>query len=181
MAEQMELLPAIDLLDGHTVRLRKGDYGDEIRYPEDPAEAAARFEAEGAAALHVVDLDGARHGRPEQLNVLSSIATRVSIPIEYGGGLRTIDDLRSAASVGAARLVLGSAAINSPELVDEALAEFGGALVVSVDGRAGQVAVEGWTSGSGQTTESVFERLNRQGVGQFVYACFEFVAGISLE
>jgi phosphoribosylformimino-5-aminoimidazole carboxamide ribotide isomerase len=166
----MKLVPAIDLIDGKTVRLRKGDYGQLISYDESPAEAARRFEADGAGMLHVVDLDGARHGRPEQLWVLSEIAGAVSIPLEYGGGLRTLDDLRSAASVGASRVVLGTAAVTNPDLVDAAVAEFGTALVVSVDGRNGEVALEGWTEGSGQSTSDTFHRLEGQGVSQFVYS-----------
>lgn len=166
----MKLVPAIDLIDGKTVRLRKGDYGQLISYDESPSEAAKRFEADGAGMLHVVDLDGARHGRPEQLWVLSEIAASVSIPVEYGGGLRTLDDLRSAVSVGAARVVLGTAAVTNPGLVDAAVAEFGGSLVVSVDGRNGEVALEGWTEGSGQSTTDTFARLESQGVTQFVYS-----------
>lgn len=166
----MKLIPAIDLLGGKTVRLRKGDYDQQISYDEAPSEAAKRFEADGAAMLHVVDLDGARHGRPEQLWVLSEIASAVSIPVEYGGGLRTIDDLRSAASAGAARLVLGTAAVTDPALVDVAVSEFTSSLVVSVDGRNGEVALEGWTEGSGKSTQETFERLEGQGVSQFVYS-----------
>jgi phosphoribosylformimino-5-aminoimidazole carboxamide ribotide isomerase len=166
----MKLVPAIDLIDGKTVRLRKGDYGQLISYDESPAEAARRFEADGAGMLHVVDLDGARHGRTEQLWVLSEIAAAVSIPVEYGGGLRTLDDLRSAVSVGAVRVVLGTAAVTNPDLVDAAVTEFGESLVVSVDGRNGEVALEGWTEGSGQTTSDTFRRLEAQGVTQFVYS-----------
>jgi len=169
----MRLLPAIDLIGGNTVRLRKGDYGQEIRYDEDPAAAAARFEAEGAEILHVVDLDGARAGRPEQLDTVSRICSAVGIPVELGGGLRTLDDLRSASSVGVSRLVLGSAAISSPQIVDDALAEFGERIVVSVDGRGGSVAVEGWTQGSGQSVSSVLTRLESQGVTQLVYSAIE--------
>ncbi|MCX6393486.1 MAG: 1-(5-phosphoribosyl)-5-[(5-phosphoribosylamino)methylideneamino]imidazole-4-carboxamide isomerase [Solirubrobacterales bacterium] len=169
----MRLFPAIDLLGGKTVRLRKGDYKDEIVYEEDPADAARRFESEGASILHVVDLDGAKSGRPEQLDVVSRMVAAVDIPIELGGGLRTLDDLRSASAVGVSRLVLGTAAINNPELVDQALAEFGRALVVSVDGRGGDVAVEGWTEESGQRVVDVMARLAGQGVTQFVYSAIE--------
>ncbi len=166
----MKLIPAIDLIGGKTVRLRKGDYDQLISYEESPAEAAARFESDGAGMLHVVDLDGARHGRPEQLWVLAEISAAVSIPVEYGGGLRTIDDLRSAIAAGADRVVLGTAAVTNPEVVDAAVAEFGDALVVSVDGRDGEVALEGWTEGSGRSTFETFASLESQGVSQFVYS-----------
>ena len=166
----IKLVPAIDLLGGKTVRLRKGDYDQQISYDEQPADAARRFEADGASMLHVVDLDGARHGRPEQLWVLAEITKAVSIPVEYGGGLRSLDDLRSASAVGAERLVLGTAAVTKPDLVDAAVAEFGERLVVSVDGRNGEVALEGWTAGSGRTTAQTFAQLEAQGASQFVYS-----------
>jgi phosphoribosylformimino-5-aminoimidazole carboxamide ribotide isomerase len=169
----MRLLPAIDLLEGRTVRLRKGDYSQEIRYDSDPAEVAADFAKQGASLLHVVDLEGARSGRPEQLDVLSRISQATSVSIEYGGGLRTIDDLRSAAAVGADRLVLGTAAISNPRLVDAALEEFGARLVVSVDGRGGMAATDGWTEESGERIADLFDRLASQGVTSFVYSAIE--------
>ncbi len=169
----MRLYPAIDLLNRRTVRLRRGDYADEITYDAEPAAAAAEFVAAGARVLHVVDLEGARSGRPEQLDVVAAIRASVEVPIELGGGLRTIDDLRSAVAVGVDRLVLGTAAIDNPALVDSALAEFGGRVVASVDGRNGLAATDGWTQGSGEAVSAIIERLQGQGVSQFVYSAIE--------
>ncbi|MEI6447691.1 MAG: HisA/HisF-related TIM barrel protein [Actinomycetes bacterium] len=169
----MRLYPAIDLLGRRTVRLRRGDYDDGIVYDAEPAEAAAEFVSNGARTLHLVDLEGARSGRPEQLDVVAAIRAAVDVPIELGGGLRTIDDLRSAAAVGVDRLVLGTAAIDNAELVEVALGEFGQRLVVSVDGRNGLAATDGWTQGSGEAVATVFERLQAQGVTRFVYSAIE--------
>ena len=169
----MKLYPAIDLLDRRTVRLRKGDYSDEIVYDVEPAVAAAEFVAAGAQALHVVDLNGAKAGRPEQLDVVSSIRAAVDVPIELGGGLRTLDDLRSAVAVGVDRLVLGTAAVNNSELVKAALAEFGDRVVISVDARNGTVATEGWTDGTGEAVAAVFDRLESLGASKFVYSAIE--------
>lgn len=169
----MRLYPAIDLRGGKTVRLRRGDYSEQITYDASPASAATEFVAAGATALHVVDLDGAKAGRPEQLNVVAEIRSAVKVPLELGGGLRSLDDLRSAAAVGADRLVLGTAAISNPELVVAALSEFGQRLVVSVDARNGLAATEGWTEGSGEAVAGVFDRLHGEGVTQFVYSAIE--------
>ena len=169
----MRLYPAIDLRGGKTVRLRRGDYAEQITYDASPAAAAAEFVKAGATALHVVDLDGAKAGRPEQLNVVSEIRAAITVPLELGGGLRTLDDLRSAAAVGVDRLVIGTAAISNPELVVAALAEFGHRIVVSVDARNGLAATEGWTEASGEAVAEVFDRLHSEGVTQFVYSAIE--------
>ena len=169
----MKLYPAIDLLDRRTVRLRKGNYSDEIVYDVEPAVAAAEFVAAGARALHVVDLNGAKAGRPEQLDVVSSIRSAVDVPIELGGGLRTLDDLRSAVAVGVDRLVLGTAAVNNSDLVKAALDEFGDRIVISVDARNGTVATQGWTDGTGEAVAAVFDRLESLGASKFVYSAIE--------
>ena len=169
----MKLYPAIDLLDRRTVRLRKGDYSEEIVYDAEPAAAAAEFVAAGARALHVVDLNGARAGRPEQLDVVSAVRSAVDVPLELGGGLRTLDDLRSAVSVGVDRLVLGTAAVNNSELLSMALEEFGERIVVSVDARNGTVATEGWTDGTGEAVAEVFDRLQALGATKYVYSAIE--------
>ena len=169
----MKLFPAVDLRGGRTVRLRKGDYDEQITYDSEPAAAAAQFVADGAVILHVVDLDGARSGRPEQLDVLSAIAGAVDVPIQFGGGLREIDDLRSAAAVGADRLVLGTAAATNSALVEVAVAEYGERIVASVDARNGQAATDGWTKESGELAVTVIERLQALGCQNFVYSAIE--------
>lgn len=169
----MRLQPAIDLIGGRTVRLRKGDYGEEIEYEASPSEAARAFVEAGAAELHVVDLDGARNGRPEQLDVVAEIRGSVDVPIELGGGLRSLDDIRSAAAVGVDRFVLGTAAIEDLGFAASAVAEFGERIVVSVDARNGAVATDGWTAESGEMVSSLLERLAGAGVTRFVYSAIE--------
>lgn len=169
----MRLYPAVDLRGGLTVRLRKGDYGEQITYAESPEVAAANFVTDGAECLHVVDLDGAKSGRPEQLDVLARICDSVDVPVQFGGGLREIDDLRSAASVGASLLVLGTAAAKDPSLVAQAVAEFGDRVVASVDARDGIAATDGWTGDSGEGAIDLLVRLGELGVTRFVYSAIE--------
>jgi phosphoribosylformimino-5-aminoimidazole carboxamide ribotide isomerase len=161
--------PAIDILDGRAVRLTQGDFGRSKAYADNPSEAAARFEAEGARALHAVDLEGARGGRPAALDHLRRIATAVSIPVQWGGGLRSLDHLRQALEAGASRVVLGTAAFTNATLVDEAAAELGERLVVSVDVRSGRVATSGWLEQAERGGEDAVRGLRSHGVGRFVY------------
>ncbi len=145
------IYPAIDLRHGRVVRLRQGDPDAATVFSDDPAAAAQRWAAEGAAWLHVVNLDGAL-GRgtpadetPINLARLREIRGAVSLPIQYGGGIRTLDDIASALQLGATRVVLGTVAVRQPEIVGDAVREFGAeAIVVALDARDGYVAVEGW-------------------------------------
>lgn len=180
----MRLLPAIDLIAGRTVRLRRGDYGAEIRYDSSPAEAAVQFLAAGALELHIVDLDGARAGRPEQLDSVSAIRAAVDIPIELGGGLRTLDDLRSADSIGVDRFILGTAAVENPRFATDAASEFGDRVVVSIDARGGKAATSGWTEQSGHAVADLVKRFEDSGVKRFVYSAIErdgMLAGPALD
>jgi phosphoribosylformimino-5-aminoimidazole carboxamide ribotide isomerase len=139
-----EVIPAIDLRGGHCVRLFQGDYGRETRYSDDPAAMALRWQELGAPRLHVVDLDGARAGRPLQAPLVAAIVAAVSIPVEVSGGLRTIADIDAAFAYGADRVQLGSAAVHHADVVREAIARYPGAICISVDSRDGFVATDGW-------------------------------------
>jgi phosphoribosylformimino-5-aminoimidazole carboxamide ribotide isomerase len=165
----MILLPAVDIRDGRAVRLRQGDFGDETVYADDPFEAARSFVDAGARFLHVVDLDGAREGEPVNLRHVERIAGELDVPVELGGGLRSIASIRRALAAGAARVVLGTAAFTDPELLDEALSAFTSRILIGVDVRGGQVSVAGWTRETQARGEDAIRRLQQQGATRFVY------------
>lgn len=140
----MLILPAIDLLGGKCVRLAQGDYSRETVYSDDPVEVASRFVDEGATWLHIVDLDGARSGSPTNLHILASIRNRnPSVGIEFGGGMRSIDAMKSALAQGASRVVVGSALTVSNELASICF-RLGDQTVAGIDTRDGYVSVHGW-------------------------------------
>ena len=141
----MILYPAIDIRGGQAVRLMQGDYAQETAYDADPADAAKRWAGEGAEFLHVVDLDGAKAGSPQNLNAIERIAATVSCPIQVGGGLRNSTAIREALDAGAARVVIGTAALRDPEFLQAMIEAHGDRVVVSVDAKNGRVALEGWT------------------------------------
>ena len=142
---RMILLPAVDIRDGKAVRLRQGHFDEETVYADDPLEAARSFVEAGARFLHVVDLDGAREGEPVNLHHVERITRELEVPVELGGGLRSIASIRRALKAGADRVVLGTAAFTDPDLLDEALAAFTARVLVGVDVRDGKVSVSGWT------------------------------------
>jgi phosphoribosylformimino-5-aminoimidazole carboxamide ribotide isomerase len=163
------LFPAIDIRDGHAVRLLRGDYEQETVYDADPAEAAKRWVAEGAQYLHVVDLDGARSGRPLNLEAVERIASSVPVPLQAGGGLRDMDAIGALMDAGAERVVLGTAALTDRALLREAIDLHGERIVVSVDARQGKVVYQGWTqTGEGDAPEAIAE-LSGVGVRRFVF------------
>ena len=166
----MILLPAVDIRGGRAVRLRLGDFDAETVYADSPLEAARWWVEAGARALHAVDLDGARSGEPRHLGELRRMADELDVPIQWGGGLRSLGDVRSAIEAGADRVVLGTAALRSPELLDAAL-ELGGAerVVVAVDVRGESVSVSGWTERSEVSAEALIERLEARGVERFLH------------
>ncbi len=165
----MILYPAIDIQGGRAVRLRQGRFEDETVYRDDPADAARDWVAAGALQLHVVDLDGARHGEPRSLEHLARIAEGTGVPVQYGGGLRTIEAVRAAVEAGAARVILGTAAFRDVDLLDAAVHEFGSRVMVSVDVRAGNVATAGWTETSALPATDAIVALQDRGVRSFVY------------
>lgn len=148
------LYPAIDLRGGRCVRLYQGDYGQETVYGDDPAQQAAAFEAEGAGVLHVVDLDAARTGEPTNRSVIASICERVSIPVEVGGGVRDRAAALALFDLGVSRVVIGTAALENPDLVAELVGE-GYRVAVGLDARDDRVATHGWTQASDRTVAEV--------------------------
>jgi phosphoribosylformimino-5-aminoimidazole carboxamide ribotide isomerase len=167
------LFPAIDIRHGKAVRLVQGDYDRETAYEDDPVVAARRWVDGGARWLHVVDLDGARAGEPVNLAQVRRIVSAVNVPVQLGGGLRDSKKVEEAFSSGAARVVLGTAAVRDPDLAQALAAVHGDRVVASVDARAGKVAAEGWTESSDLGTTDVIAELTSRGLRRFVYTPVE--------
>ncbi len=165
----MIVIPAIDLSKGEVVRLERGDMARRTVYSDDPAAMARRWEAEGAGRVHVVDLDGAIEGRPVNLDALRAICEAIDIPVDMGGGLRTLDDIRTVLDLGVRWVLLGTSALTSPEVLEEALERFGDAVCVSVDARDGMVAIEGWVETSKVPAREFAQRVEQMGVREIVH------------
>lgn len=167
------LYPAIDIRGGRAVRLVQGDYDRETAFDADPLDAAERWLAQGAEALHVVDLDGARSGAPANLAHVRRIAAASSVPVQVGGGLRSADAVSEAFDAGAARAVLGTAALEDPVLVESLAVSYPNRIVVGADARSGRIAVEGWGRETNMGVEALIADLSARGVTRFVYTPVE--------
>ena len=165
------LFPAIDILGGRCVRLLQGDYGQETVYGNDPAAQARAFQDAGATWVHVVDLDAARTGDPVNRPVVAEVAATLDVPVQAGGGVRTLDDARTLFDAGVSRVVMGTAAIEDPDLVDQ-VADLG-RVAVGLDIRGEEVAVRGWTEGTGLLLTDAFERFSNRGTDAFVITQIE--------
>jgi phosphoribosylformimino-5-aminoimidazole carboxamide ribotide isomerase len=163
------LYPAIDIAGGKAVRLIQGDFDAETVYDDDPFQAASDHVAAGARYLHVVDLDGARLGSPQNLQHLERIAGELGVPVQYGGGLRSAEAVRDALAAGATRVILGTAAFTDVDFLDEVIAESADRTLVSVDTRGGFVSTAGWTETTTLTAEDVIARMQDRGVRAFVF------------
>lgn len=160
----LTIIPAVDLKGGHCVRLRQGLASEETVYAEDPVLAACRWERQGAAWLHVVDLDGAFAGHPVHAELVERMIRSVSIPVEVGGGLRTDGDLQRMLDAGAARVILGTRACGDAGGLDKLIARFGDRLAVGIDARQGRVQVKGWTETMPLDAVTLAARVDRQGI-----------------
>ncbi|HYH62069.1 MAG TPA: 1-(5-phosphoribosyl)-5-[(5-phosphoribosylamino)methylideneamino]imidazole-4-carboxamide isomerase [Solirubrobacterales bacterium] len=169
----MILYPAIDIRDGHAVRLMQGDYERETAYDADPLDAAQRWVDQGAGWLHVVDLDGARSGVSKNLEHVRRIANETDAKVQMGGGLRDGFAVERALSAGAERVVLGTAALADPEFLEEMLDEHGQRVVVGVDARGGVAATQGWTETSGEAAPALIRDLAERGVSRIVWTPIE--------
>lgn len=166
----MIVFPAIDLLGGRAVRLAQGDYDRVTVYNEDPVAQAREFSAAGAQWIHVVDLDGARDGVPGNTGVIERIVNDVGIPVQTGGGIRTLDTMDVLARAGANRMVLGTKLATDPDFVREAVERFGPERVVAgVDARDGIVAVQGWREGTSTPAVELIGELRDLGIRHLVY------------
>lgn len=165
----MIVIPAIDLSEGQVVRLERGEMARRTVYSDDPGAMARRWQDEGAERLHVVDLDGAIAGRPVNLEALRAIVAAIEIPVDLGGGLRTLDDIAAVLDIGVRWVLLGTSALTSPEVLAAALARFGDAICVSIDARDGRVAIEGWVETSDLPALELARRVEALGVREIVH------------
>jgi phosphoribosylformimino-5-aminoimidazole carboxamide ribotide isomerase len=163
-----ELYPAIDLRGGRAVRLLRGDYAAETVYSDDPVAVARSFEAAGAQWIHVVDLDAARSGEAGNLDLVAAVAKSVSSRIETGGGVRSVAAAERLLDAGVARVVVGTVAVERPELVTELAGRFPGQVAVGLDARGRQVAVKGWTETTGADLVELARRFEGEGVSALV-------------
>ena len=166
----MEVIPAIDLREGRCVRLYQGDYAQEEIFGVDPVAIALRWQSEGAKLLHVVDLDGAASGSPKNVDAIRAIASSVEVTLEVGGGIRDMEKARLLFDAGADRLVLGTSAVEDPDLVIQILERFGvDSVVVSVDAKDGWALLRGWKQPSHMKALELMDRMVALGVGRFEY------------
>jgi phosphoribosylformimino-5-aminoimidazole carboxamide ribotide isomerase len=167
---RFELIPAIDLLGGRCVRLSQGRYDEATVYDEDPAAVAARFAAHPIPRLHVVDLDGAKAGRPANGEAIRAVAASArGVPVQLGGGIRTLAAIEEAFAIGVNRVVLGTVALREPDVVRDAARQFPGRIAVGIDARQDRVAVEGWLEGSRVTAAEVARCFEDAGVAAIVH------------
>lgn len=169
----MVLYPAIDIRGGQAVRLLQGDYERETTYDADPVDAASRWADEGAEYLHVVDLDGAKAGKPCNLDAVRRIASEVPCPIQVGGGLRDPESVDAVLEAGAKRVVIGTAALRDPQFLDAVVAEHAERVVVSIDTRGGKVSLSGWTETSDVDAADAVADLSGRGVQRFLCTAIE--------
>ena len=166
----MVIYPAIDLLGGACVRLYQGDYDAVTRFSDDPLAVARSFAAQGADALHVIDLDGARDGAPAHIDLVVRIAAEVGVPVQVGGGIRRLENLATYLESGVHRVLVGTAAVSDPEWLADAVTRYGpDRVAAAVDVRDGEVLTDGWLAGSGRDVDSVAASLTEIGIRTVLY------------
>ena len=166
----MEIIPAVDIRDGRCVQLYQGDYDRETVFSEDPVEVAEKWVDLGANRLHVVDLDGAREGEPINIEIISKIISSVLVPVQIGGGVRSLEAAERLVSLGADRVMIGTVAVKQPELVEQLCSTISPeSVVISVDARDGYLVSDGWTNISTLTTTALVSKLSKLGAVRFMH------------
>ena len=165
----MKIFPAIDIRGGKCVRLFKGDFAQETVFSDSPTDMAKKWESEGAEFLHLVDLDGARAGHSENLATVKDILAAVTIPVELGGGIRTMENIDEVLALGVRRVILGSVAVRDPELVREACAKYGDRIALGIDAKDGIVAVDGWGVSGDVDVITLAKKMKGAGVRTIIY------------
>jgi len=165
----MEIIPAVDIKDGRCVRLYQGDYSQETVFSEDPVAVALGWQAQGASRIHLVDLDGAASGEICNRAVVEAILKRINLPVQLGGGIRDEATVSSLLGIGVDRVILGTVAVEQPELVERLCDKFGEAIVVGIDARDGHVAIHGWQKGTGVSALELCRRMADMGVRRLIY------------
>lgn len=164
----IELIPAIDIIDGHCVRLRQGDYSQKTEYSSEPAEVAKAFEAAGVKRLHVVDLDGAKAKHIVNAKVVEQIAGSTSLVVDFGGGIKSSDDLQTAFNAGAAKVTVGSVAVSNPDLFMSWVSQYGESrFILGADTRNGKISINGWLEDDAQQSVIPFiKKYHASGISQ---------------
>uniref|UniRef100_UPI0025B565BC 1-(5-phosphoribosyl)-5-[(5- phosphoribosylamino)methylideneamino]imidazole-4- carboxamide isomerase n=1 Tax=Trichocoleus desertorum TaxID=1481672 RepID=UPI0025B565BC len=165
----MDVIPAIDLLEGRCVRLYQGDYAQSQVFDENPVAVARQWAEQGAPRLHLVDLDGAKAGHPVNLPVIEAIVQAVDVPIQVGGGLRDRQSVANLLATGVQRAILGTVAVEQPDLVAQLCQEFPGQIVVGIDARNGKVATRGWLETSEVLATELAQRMAQLGAAAIIY------------
>ncbi len=165
----LELIPAVDLKGGKCVRLQEGVAARSTEYSSDPVAMARHWESQGAARLHLVDLDGAFSGEAAHLETAKSIFRALKIPVQFGGGLRSLEQIEKILDLGADRAIVGTAAVDNPGMVEEAVRRHPGSIVVGIDARQGKVALRGWVDQTMVTAVEVARRMKDIGVERVIY------------
>ena len=165
----MDVIPAVDIRGGRCVRLYQGDYEQETVFADDPTEVARGWQQRGARRLHIVDLDGARDGVPANRDTIVRIIGEARVPVQIGGGIRSLEMIAGYVDAGADRIVLGTSAVRDEALMRDAVARFGERIAVSIDARDGLVATDGWTKGTTTPATDAIRRLAALGVARFIY------------
>lgn len=165
----MDIFPAIDLLEGRCVRLYQGDYDRSQVFHDNPADVARQWASQGATWLHVVDLDGAKAGKPANLEAIAAIVEAVSVPIQVGGGLRDRASVAQLLELGVQRVILGTVAVEQPQLVASLCQEFPGQIVVGIDARNGKVATRGWLETSAVLAADLAQQMQQLGAAAIIY------------
>lgn len=180
----MIIYPAIDIRGGRCVRLTEGRFDAETVFADDPAEMALKWAGMGAEFLHLVDLDGALAGEGKNVPVIERILKSVNIPVQLGGGIRNLETIEKLLELGVTRLILGSAAVKNPQLVDEACKKYPGHIAVGIDAKNGEVAIEGWGKGSGVAATELAKQMAAYGVGTIIYTDISrdgMLSGVNVE
>ena len=165
----MMIIPAIDIRDGKCVRLFQGDFAKQTTYSSPPLEVAKQWKKQGAALIHVVDLDGAKDGSPKNMELIIRMAKELAIPIEVGGGIRDKETIQKYLDSGIARVVIGTAALEDEQFVKEIVSIFGEKIVVGLDAKNGELMQNGWTAGSGKNVLDLAKLLEDIGVKRIIY------------
>ncbi|MDR1531073.1 MAG: 1-(5-phosphoribosyl)-5-[(5-phosphoribosylamino)methylideneamino]imidazole-4-carboxamide isomerase [Clostridiales bacterium] len=165
----MRIYPAIDIKDGKAVRLLRGSYDDVTVYGQDPAVTAREWQAQGAGFIHIVDLDGARYGASASDGALRAVLKAVDIPVQVGGGIRTLTDIENKIALGVSRVILGSAAVTDKSVVEEAVGRYGGQIAVGIDAKNGMAAINGWKEISRVPAGALALEMAELGVETIIY------------
>ncbi|NLY11356.1 MAG: 1-(5-phosphoribosyl)-5-[(5-phosphoribosylamino)methylideneamino]imidazole-4-carboxamide isomerase [Firmicutes bacterium] len=165
----MIIIPAIDIIDGQCVRLKQGDYSQTTVYHSNPVEVAQEFERLGAELIHVVDLDGAKAGTLQNLDLILKMAEALSIPIELGGGIRDFETVKKVLNSGVQRVILGTAVLHNPPWLKEAIDAFGERIIIGIDAKDGYVAVDGWLETTTVPSLTLAETMHKIGVQEIIY------------